>query len=126
MNAATRPKHEHVVHFESTNSDYLVSEETTLDEMKEERRIFFETSHGENETFTVYRGQLIVRNTVQFTGTKKERKTAVYLFLIESLDQANHMMPDLFHAGWPKDTEDAKRRIDHLLDGGKYVFSEGN
>lgn len=120
----TLVEHERIVHFVSIDNRYVVSEKSSLAQMKEQCPLFFETSHGERETFAVHRGQLIVRHTAEFDGVK-ERKTVVYLFLQTSLDDAKHEMPDLFHAGRPWSITDAKRRIDCLLDEGKYTFGEG-
>jgi len=62
-----------------TANKWEIDELGTLEEMKEQCPRFFETAHGDNETFSVYRGQLIVANTQKFTGCKPIRKMVVYL-----------------------------------------------
>jgi len=77
---------------------------------------FFNCKHGKRETYTFYRGCIIVRNTVQFTGCPPERKTTVYLYFPES--------PDTLHLCWSKDVRDAKRTIDRVLEAGDMAAVE--
>jgi len=47
---------------------------------------FFKTKFGKRETFTFYRGFVICRHTVQFTGEKPKRRTVVYVYVPEFKD----------------------------------------
>ena len=63
-----------------TNSTLYVDPFASLCDMKRLCPLFFSFPHGKRETFTVYRGCLIVRHTVKFTGVPAKRLTAPYLF----------------------------------------------
>jgi hypothetical protein len=56
-----------------------VSETTTLDTIRINCPTFFKTPHGKRETYSMYRGFLIVRNTVRYSNIS-ERRTAIYLY----------------------------------------------
>jgi len=118
----TTAQQEHVITFTSTGSRFKVTETSAECEMRNRCPVFFRTPHGKRETFTVYRGQLIVRNTVDFGGGKPQRRTVVYLYLVESLDDSEHGMPDLFCVGHPDGVRQAKRLIDQILESGEYSF----
>ena len=93
-----------------------VDETATLAGMKHFCPNFFRNKHGKRETYTTYRGQMIVRNSVQFGGPMMPvtRHTAVYLFLP---DDANF---SCISAGANiKSVAQAKKLIDKVLDGGK-------
>jgi hypothetical protein len=97
-----------------------VDESTSLVDMQQSCPTFFRNPSGKRETYTIYRGQLIVRCTVQFTGCKPERKTIVYLFFI-----SGEMKNDTFcvSAGSKlKGVRQAKKLIDKILDGGIYYY----
>ncbi len=94
---------------------------------------FFATKNGKRETYTVYRGQLIVRNTVTFGNgygnRKTSRRTTVYLylpkgFLPQETEPVNHR-PDTFCISSGSNIQsirDAEKLIDRVLDGGKYFY----
>ena len=64
-----------------SGSTLILDEDASLANMQDAEPKFFARPHGKRETFDVYRGQLIVRNTVQFGNAKPERRTVVYLFV---------------------------------------------
>lgn len=97
-------------------SEHEVNEKTSLVAMRRACPTFFKVKHGERETYDVYRGCLIVRNTVRFAGLTK-RMTAVYIFLV---DQG-----DLFCVSACEElgsVTDAKRYIDELFEHGHYEY----
>lgn len=75
--------------------------------------------HSKRETFTPYRGQMIVRHTVTFTHGK-ERKTVVYLYLPNGFsDTQGHA--DFYCLTPPAHCDSvaqAKRIIDKVLEAG--------
>ncbi len=93
----------------------IVDENNHLHDMEQSCPRFFKTSHGKRETFTPYRGCMIVRNTVKFTGCKPERKTVVYLYTGD-LEGS----PDFFCCPEAnvKSIDQAKRYIDRVLAAG--------
>ena len=101
-----------------------IDEEHYLADMENKCWGFFKTPHGKRETYTVYRGQLIVRNTMQFTGEKPTRMTAVHLYFPNGYaDNPGHA--DLFciSAGSGVGTvRQAEKLIDRVLDGGIYHY----
>ncbi len=67
---------------------------------------FFRTKFGKRETYTFYRGFIIVRNTVQFTNSRPQRKTTLYLFT----------GTDTLHMdGAGNSVRSAKKRADEIL-----------
>ena len=98
----------------ATGNVYEVNEWTSLTDMERAEPLFFKTPHGKRETYTIHRGQLIVRNTVQFTGCKPQRMTTVYLFLRDP-DTDNW---STLHAGGASTLYQAKKLIDRILDSG--------
>jgi hypothetical protein len=91
-----------------------VNEKSSLYDMEKGCPLFFKTKFGKRETYSVYRGQLIVRYSVQFTnGT--QRLTSVYLFFGDDLN--------CISSGSDINTEgQAKKLIDRVLDGGIYRY----
>lgn len=101
-----------------TSSNYEIDEQASLLDMERACPRFFKTKHGNRETHSVYRGCLIVRNTVNFTAGPK-RTTTVYLFTV--LDGTKH----LFCSSAGSDINSirqARRHIDKILDGGIYYY----
>jgi hypothetical protein len=97
-----------------------INENTSLSDMERNCPLFFKTKHGKRETYTIHRGQLIVRNTVQFTGGRPERKTAVYMYTPD-LEGS----PDLFCVSSGsnlKSIDGAKGLIDRIIEGKKYEY----
>ena len=102
-----------------TDIVYEVNEKVRLHEMKQGLWSFFKTPYGDRETYTVYRGQLIVRNTVQFTGGSPSRRTMVYIYCVAS-NEGKCEMPDTFHVGQSSSIYQAKKLIDEILESGEF------
>lgn len=98
------------VTLESINAKYEVDENACLVDIERAEPLFFKTPHGKRETFTVYRGFLIVRNTVRITN-KPERRTVVYIFGKSSTSGELQTLC-VFH---PNGIPQAKRMIDKAL-----------
>jgi hypothetical protein len=95
-----------------------VNEHTSLATIKQECPLFFKTNHGRRETYSMYRGQLIVRNTVQFTNCAPERRTVIYLYFV-----SGSMANDTFHIDSGRQTlAQAKGKIDRILDGKSFPY----
>jgi len=110
-------KHTKIKH-EGTGDEMTVDEHASEYDMERACPVFFRTPHGKRETFTIHRGQLIVRNTVQFTGQRPQRMTTVYLFLVDGPDA-----PDLSCLGGNASSiRQAKRLIDDTLESGTYGY----
>ena len=83
---------------------------------------FFRTPHGKRETYSFYRGFIIVRNTRQYTGCRPERYTQVYIIIPADRN--------VFHVGFDGNTvKSAQRMIDRILnigrlDGGAGIENE--
>ena len=90
-----------------------IDEGVSLDYIKKAEPLFFKTPHGKRETYTVYRGFLIVRNTVQLTGRKPERRTSVYLFDI--VDEATFYISTGLNL---RSIAHAKNFIDRVIEKG--------
>lgn len=79
----------------------------------------FAHPRGHNERYVFYRGCLIVRHTMTFTGCKPERLTVIYLFGRWPREKSS----DLFHCALDHflhkpDVKAAKKYLDRVLDGG--------
>jgi hypothetical protein len=98
-----------------------IDESASLSDMQEGCPVFFRTPLGKRETYTVYRGCLIVRNTVQFTGNKPKRKTTVYLYLPEGFPDSKRPNTSCISVGHDsvKSIEQAKRLIDRVIETGE-------
>lgn len=110
------------IHNKDTGNEFEVFPRAALYDMRRNCPQFFRTPHGKRETYTEYRGQLIVRNTVQFTGCKPERKTTLYLYLPNGYPDSKS--PDFFCVGCARDIASAKRMIDRLLETKEYSYDE--
>jgi len=69
-----------------SDEPHKIDEHTSESDIRSECPNFFKTPHGKRETYTMYRGAIIVRNTVRFSGCEPTRMTAVYLFDTKSKD----------------------------------------
>ena len=96
---------------------FRVDESTSLGTIQNACPVFFKTPHGKRETYDTYRGFLIVRNTVQFTGGKPTRRTTVYLFDLDSKDTFC-VSAGVDLGGVPH----AEALIDHILAEGEYHY----
>lgn len=77
---------------------------------------FFRNKHGKRETYTFYRGFIIVRNTVNFSNGP-QRRTTVYLFAEEGWSEGTRA--DVFCCGSDfSGVPQAKRYIDRTLKDG--------
>lgn len=96
--------------------NFLLHENSSLHDVEKEEPFFFKTPHGEKETIDFYRGFIIVRNTVQFTGCKPERKTTVYMFGEWERDENNKCTCCLTsRIDFPKEMRAIKRKIDSII-----------
>jgi hypothetical protein len=103
------------------------AEEVTIDQMADEQEMrrmlvhFFKKPHGKRETYTVYRGCLIVRNTVQCGGSQV-RRTAAYLFYKTPVKPGrvtqDAEVSNITGDPEPTSVKQAERLIDKVLDGG--------
>lgn len=106
--------------FQQTGNVYEVDEHASLDDIQQAEPRFFKTPHGGRETYSMYRGQLIVRNTRRLSNNKKYRDTTVYLWVL-----AMETRPTTFcvSAGIALTSVlRAQRLIDTILDGGIYYY----
>lgn len=111
-----------------SNSKWTLDTDTTLDFMQQSCPNFFKTKFGKRETYSTYRGQLIVRNTRTldhgFGNKRSFRDTTVYLFLVATTDKT-HRVPDFMcvSAGNEvKGVAQAKKLIDRILGCGWYAY----
>jgi hypothetical protein len=103
-----------------TTCEIVVDESTELSTIERNVPLFFKTPHGKRETYDVYRGFLIVRNTVQFTGGKPERRTVVYAYTDDLEGSPNTFCVST--GGNLTGKPHAKRLIDKILAEGQYTF----
>jgi hypothetical protein len=104
-----------------TCSVFEIDEDAGLCDMERACPTFFRVKHGSRETYSVYRGCLIVRNTVRFTH-RSVRMTEVYLFC--KLEGQESLF--CVSAGSDlKSIRHAKRFTDLTLDGGEYFYGIG-
>jgi hypothetical protein len=110
----------HPIKMRNTGNVYTVDEAATQSDIRNKEPKFFSTSFGKRETFEMYRGFLIVRHTVQYSGSfgqsgPKERKTLVYLF------DKEHGTLLVSGGGVPlTGAPQARRFIDRLILEGEY------
>lgn len=105
----------------STNTIFEVDENQTLEDIKSNCVRFFKVKHGKRETFSVYRGCVIVRHTVQYTGQPPKRETVVYTY--GKFDNCTN--PDFFCVSIGSQCESiaqAKKLINCLLDCRVYYY----
>ena len=111
-----------VICFDNTGNLWQVDEWLSLSDIERNCPVFFSCTHGKRETYTIHRGQLIVRNTVHFTGCPPQRKTTVYLVTTHEVHRGNwHRTPNFETFCLGSDysgIESAKRAIDRVLDEG--------
>ena len=109
------------IHREDGTVIGTVDEHTSLGNIQTACHTFFRPfGKVKRETYSIHRGQLIVRHTVQFTGRKPERCTIVYLFFI-----SGEMANDTFCVSAGSECNNinqAKKLIDKILDGGEYHY----
>jgi hypothetical protein len=110
----------HTITFVASGNHYVIDEATSLAAIERGEPLFFKTTHGKRETYETYRGFLIVRNTVQFTGCKPERRTVVYLYT----DDLEGRPGTLCVSAGSKvgSTAQARRLIDRIIETGKYSY----
>lgn len=95
-----------------------VDEKAKLWEMEKDCPLFFKTKFGKRETYTVYKGCLIVRNTKTFGDGIPKRTTTVYLFTKKLENTPDLFHTDLFHIGGAENIKQAKDLIDLVLHNG--------
>ena len=109
-----------LVRFNRHNASFAVDTEASELDIRAACRVTFANPRGHNERYVFYRGCLIVRHTMTFTGCKPERLTIAYLFGRWPKGKTS----DLFIAGpdFPEHLTGiahAKRHLDAILDSGK-------
>ena len=108
------------VRFNRHNASFAVDTDASELDIRAVIPATFAHPRGHNERYVFYRGCLIVRHTVTFTGCKPERLTIAYLFGRWPKEKTS----DLFIAGpdFPEHLTSiahAKRHLDAILDNGK-------
>ena len=88
--------------------------DASISEMENNCPVFFRNKHGKRETYTTYKGGLIVRNTDSYTG---KRNTTIYLYG-KYVDDTNKFTTN--HIGSASGIPQAKRIIDKIISTGKY------
>lgn len=96
-----------------------LDELASLVDMERECPLFFKTKHGNRETYTVYRGCLIVRNTVNFTHGK-ERKTTVYAFFHDT--ESGYDLLCVSAGSKINSVITAKRLIDRMIESREHHY----
>lgn len=97
------------------HTTYVVDENAQLSDMQNHCPTFFKTKFGKQETYSTYRGCLIVRYTIQFTNEQPKRHTVPYLYGY-SMEDEHH---DTFCLGTScPDIQSAKQLIDDVLESG--------
>lgn len=109
------------IRFTETNSIITVDDSATLSQIREAVPNFFRTPFGKRETFTMYRGQIIVRNTQTFSDGSKRRMTIPYLFVT----YPNGVQDTFCISVCARDIKHAKKIIDIVLDGKTYFYNIG-
>lgn len=106
---------------------FRICEHATLADMQRRCPRFFAADQRKffgDTGYTVYRGQLLVAATMTYSTGERSPRVIPYLFLLESLDDPDHQMPDLFPApgdpiaGDLRDIDEAKLLIDSVLAAG--------
>lgn len=82
-------------------------------EIREKCPRFFNTKFGKRETFSFHRGFIISRHTVQYSNSKPERKTVIYLYDVD--DNQTYLID--CHC---KSVQQAKSIIDHIIKTGEF------
>lgn len=97
----------------SPTDKLFVDDTSTIDDMKRDCPRFFEHHHGSNYNYTVHRGCLISRYTLNLR--KPERRTAIYLF---TTVEGKRRMVHIPTSGRVESVDQGKRLIDRVLDTG--------
>ena len=112
------PDHIRQITITATGSVYQVNELKRLSDIQHAEPGFFAITHGKRETYAVYRGQLIVKNTVKYTDwfgrEKPERRIIVYLFIFDHESDSWSTL----HADNVSSIYKAKKLIDQILEDG--------
>ena len=111
----TTSKFVHKLHNPGTDSTLYIDERTGESEINRAEPHFFRTPHGKRETYHYHRGQLIVRNTVTFTGCKPQRRTTLYLFVYDP--EEDHWFTLCTGSDW-SGIKAAERAIDRMIESG--------
>jgi hypothetical protein len=110
-----------VICLNSTGSLWLVDEWMSENEIRRQCNHFFSCTHGSRETYTMHRGQIIVRNTNTFGGGTPQRCTTVYLVTTHEVHRNNWHRTENFETfclGQSTTLYQAKKMIDAVLDEG--------
>lgn len=121
--AAVDPK---VHRIQLTVAAITVDERHGLAAMRRTQTQFFANHHGRRETFTAYRGGLIVRHTIdELVGSNRygprrpRRRTAVYLYTDDLEGRACLFCVSTFHD--VDSIAQGKALIDRILASGQYT-----
>jgi hypothetical protein len=96
-----------------------IDEAADIDDVRRAVPNFF-TGNRRRESFTMHRGAVISRCTVQFTGRQPERHTSVYLFTRNMEGGADTMC--VSGGQHLASVRQAKRLVDHIITTGRYEF----
>jgi hypothetical protein len=105
---------------------WVVDESTTLEDIRRGEPGFFSAenqAHFNDQSYSVHRGQLIVREIQTLSDKVPRTKYVVYLFYLEVIAGSDKgRTNETFCAGWPRDEEEAERLIDYILETGEYHY----
>lgn len=107
----------------TTGTKMGLDDTASLDVIQRACPRFFQDKRGSRECYSEYRGQLIVRHTVEFSDGP-ERRTVVYMFVTECSDK-DWRLPDLFccSVGNPvKNVREAKKLVDRIMAEKRYAY----
>ncbi len=94
-----------------------VDEHATLGDVRRAEPKFFSVKFGKRESYSMHRGCLILRMTVEHPGRDSQRKTIVYLF--GEWTEGDHKYHGTLHMGEASTVDQAKKMIDKTLETGK-------
>lgn len=92
-----------------------MDEAATLEEVQEKQPLFFSATFGEDETFDMYRGFLIVQHTVEICD-EAVRRTVVYIF------DKNAGTLCISSGSRVVDRGDAEDLVDRVISGGEFWY----
>jgi hypothetical protein len=104
-----------------TGNVWQIDEAATESDMRRTETHFFKKAHGKRETYDEYRGFLIVRSTVTFTGAKPQRMTAIY-FYGKGEGMTKPALMNVHPKYMPNSVKAAQRMIDKLIELGEYEY----
>lgn len=111
-------------HYIRTSNDihFLVDDTVSESIIRNYEWLFFRNKFGKRETFTFYRGAVIVRHTVDIDRFQRSvRRTVPYVYVCRTCDDpTNYKNYTLWCVSdFEGDLRQAKRKIDKILEGGQ-------